>query len=80
MLRFFRVEHCHSNRRRLPLVGHQEGVGGIVATWEATIEKSHAVRLIAAHRALATETSLKHVRLARFTRALASGQDEQNRL
>ncbi len=40
-----RVEHCHSNRRRLPLVGHQEGVGGIVATWKAMIEKSHAARL-----------------------------------
>lgn len=39
-----RVEHCHSNRRRLPLVGHQEGVGGIVVIREAMIEKSHAAR------------------------------------
>ena len=53
-----RVEHCHSNRRRLPLVGHQEGVGGIVVIRETTIEKSHAP-FITAHRAPATETSLK---------------------
>lgn len=79
MLRFFRVEHCYSNRRRLPFIGIK-GVGGIVATWEATIEKSHAACLIAAHRAPATETSLKDVRLARFTRALATSQNEQNRL
>ena len=45
MLRFFRVEHCHSNRRRLPFIGIK-GVGGIVATWKATIEKSHAARLL----------------------------------
>jgi len=38
-----RVEHCHSNRRRLPFIGIK-GVGGIVATWEAMIEKSHAAR------------------------------------
>ncbi len=50
-----RVEHCHSNRRRLPFIGIK-GVGGIVATWEAMIEKSHAP-FITAHRALATETS-----------------------
>lgn len=43
-------------------------VGGIVVIRETTIEKSHVARLIAAHRAPATETSLKHARLARFTR------------
>ncbi len=53
MLRFFRVEHCYSNRRRLPFIGIK-GVGGIVATWEATIEKSHAA-FYTAHRAPATE-------------------------
>ena len=52
----------------------------VVVIRETTIEKSHAARLIAAHRAPATEASLKHVRLARFTRALATRQDEQNRL
>ena len=38
------------------------------------------LRVFIAHRAPATEISLKHVGLARFTRALATGQDEQNRL
>ncbi len=79
MLRFFRVEHCYSNRRRLPFIGIK-GVGGIVATWKATIEKSHDACFYAAHHAPATETSLKHARLARFTRAPATSQDEQNRL
>ena len=52
----------------------KEGQGGIVATWEATIEKSHGACFYAAHRAPATETSLKHTTLARFTRTLAIGQ------
>lgn len=66
----FRVEHCHSNRRRLPFIGIK-GVGGIVATWKATIEKSHAARLLpcTCHGGF-----FKIKRLARFTRALAIGQ------
>lgn len=80
MLRFPALSIAIATAAGLPLSDNKEGQGGIVATWEATIEKSHAVRLIAAHRALATETSLKHVRLVRFTRALATRQNEQNRL
>ena len=41
MLRFFALSITIATAAGLPLSG-KEGQGGIVATWEATIEKSHA--------------------------------------
>ncbi|GEM_PF-2869586 len=79
MLRFPALSTAIATAAGLPLSDNKEGQGGIVATWEATIEKSHAA-FYTAHRAPATEASLKHTRLARFTRGRATRQDEQNRL
>lgn len=50
MLRFLRVEHCHSNRRRLPFIGIK-GVGGIVATWR---QRSRSLMLRVYYRAPCT--------------------------
>ena len=79
MLRFPALSTAIATAAGLPLSDNKEGQGGIVATWEATIEKSHAA-FYTAHRAPAMEASLKHTRLARFTRGRATRQDEQNRL
>ena len=63
----FRVEHCHSNRRRFAFVG-QEGQGGIVATWEATIGESRCCEIHSRAPCTCHGDSLKSKRLARFTR------------
>lgn len=58
MLRFPALSTAIATAAGLPLSDNKEGQGGIVVIRETTIEKSHAP-FITAHRALATEASLK---------------------
>ena len=46
MLRFLALSIAIATAAGLPLSDNKEGQGGIVATWEATIEKSHAARFL----------------------------------